>query len=122
MTDDRFSRTLPSVFFFRVGDGVACGALVGVVTGVMGPGVGGLVGALALGAESDDTTRMATIKSAVSTTTVTAARSIPRRGFGVGLLPKTTHSCGKVERASLSNAAMSATWERYFFSRSTAHC
>jgi hypothetical protein len=85
-----------------VGDGTAPGVAVaflvpgvvdvGAVTGVIGPGLGGVVGALALGADSDDTTRIATIRRAVSTITVIAARRMPRRGLGVGLLAKTTHS------------------------------
>jgi hypothetical protein len=73
-----------------VGEGVAAAVGVGereVVTVpvglvVAGPGVGGVVGALALGAVSDETTRMAITNKIVSMTTVTAARTMPRRGFG----------------------------------------
>jgi hypothetical protein len=95
-------RRLPSVFFLWVGDGTAPGVAVarvvpgvlavGAVTGVIGPGLGGVVGALALGADSEDTTRIARISRALSTTTVMAARRMPRRGLGVGLLAKTAHS------------------------------
>src|SRR5690349_3369675 len=71
---------IPSTFLRAVADGVAAGvavpALPGVpvVVGVIGPGVGGVVGALALGAANDETTRMAITSRAVRTTTVTAAR------------------------------------------------
>jgi len=103
---------LPSVFFLCVGEGAARGvepgvAVTGVAIGVIGPGVSGAVGALTLGAVKDDTARMAMIKRAVRTTTVMAARRIPRRGFGVGLLLKWAHSSGEVERASLSKTPSS---------------
>lgn len=103
ISDGRARKMLPRVFFLCVGDGMARGVLlagtapgvaaVGTVRGVIGPGVGGLVGALALGADNDETTRIPTISSAVSSTTVAAARRNPRRGFGVGRMPKTTLSC-----------------------------
>ena len=92
----RSRRRLPNFFVLAVGEevgrAVVCTVVVvcgdALVTGVIGPGVSGAVGALALGAESDDTTKMAMTRSAVSAITVMAARNIPRRGFGVGLLPK----------------------------------
>src|SRR5947209_19579035 len=79
--------------------------------GVIGPGDGTVVGAFTLGAERDETTRMAMIKRAVRTTTVTAARIMPRRGFGVGLTLKRAHSSEQVERASLSKTTPSRVRE-----------
>jgi hypothetical protein len=82
----------PSNFFFAVGTGdawgvaVPCAVDVGPVTGVIGPGVGGVTGAFAFGAVNEETARIASNRTIERTTTVKNARSIPRRGFGCGLL------------------------------------
>jgi hypothetical protein len=49
------------------------------------PGVGGTAGALTDGAVIEEAMNSAAMKRITKTVTVSAARSIPRRGFGCGL-------------------------------------
>lgn len=54
---------------------------------VMGPVVGGTVGALTVGAVNDETTVTTMMSRMMSPITAAAARKSPRRRFGCGLLP-----------------------------------